>query len=68
MIRDENLPRNQWRLGRVVEAVPDKDGLVRKVRILVGTAELDARGKRIESQSFLDRPIHKLVLIQESDV
>ena len=68
LIRDENLPRNQWHLGKIVEAKPDDDGLVRKVRILVGTTSLDKNGKRIESKSYLDRPIHKLVLIYESEL
>ena len=68
LIKDENLARNEWHLGKVVETHIDEDGLVRKVRIMVGTAQLDNKGRRVESQSFLERPIHKLVLIQESDV
>ena len=68
LIKDENLPRNEWHLGKVTETFVDKDGLVRKVRVLVGTAALDNKGKRVESQSYLERPIHKLILIQESDV
>ena len=68
LIKDENLARNEWHLGKVVETHIDEDGLVRKVLIMVGTAQLDNKGKRVESQSFLERPIHKLVLIKESDV
>ena len=68
LIKYENLARNEWHLGKVVETHIDEDGLVRKVRIMVGTAQLDNKGRRVESQSFLERPIHKLVLIQESDV
>ena len=68
LIKDENLARNEWHLGKVVETHIDEDGLVRKVHIMVGTAQLDNKGRRVESQSFLERPIHKLVLIQESDV
>ena len=63
-ISDENLPRSQWRLGKIVEAIPDKDGLVRKVELLVGTSSLDSKGKRTELGLLaylftLDRPIHK---------
>lgn len=68
LITDENAPRGQWRLGKVVEANPDKDGLVRKVKLLVDTSSLDGKGKRTESQTYLERPIHKLVLIYESDL
>ena len=33
MDKDETQPRSQWRLGRVLVIVTDKDGLVRKVKI-----------------------------------
>ena len=66
IIRDENLPRNQWHLGRVVETYKGKDGLVRKVKVLVGTSVLSPNGKCMEARSYLERPIHKLVLIQEA--
>lgn len=68
LITDGNVSRSQWNLGRVVEANKDPDGLVRKVRILVGTSSLDNNGKRLESQSYLERPIHKLVLVHESEL
>lgn len=29
IIKDDNLPRNHWQLGQVVEAVQDSDGLIR---------------------------------------
>ncbi|XP_062573263.1 uncharacterized protein LOC134235177 [Saccostrea cucullata] len=32
LVKDVDLPRNQWPLGRVVEANPDDDGLVRRVK------------------------------------
>ena len=31
IVKDHNLPKNSWRLGRVIEALLDNDGLVRKV-------------------------------------
>ena len=68
LINDEDLPRSQWRLGKIVGAIPDKDGLVRMVKLLVGTSSLDSKGKRTESNDYLDRPIHKLVLVYESDL
>ncbi len=54
MVRDDDLARNNWKLGKVVEVFPGDDHLVRKVRVLVydGT-----------KPSHLDRPIQKLVLI-----
>ena len=53
LVKDENLPRNQWPLGRVVKTFPnEKDGLVRHVQLYIST-----------SKSELQRPIHKLVLL-----
>ena len=51
MLQDDDLPRNQWPLTRVTEALPSKDGRIRKVQIL-----LVQDGKR----KLLERPIHKL--------
>ncbi|XP_053398192.1 uncharacterized protein LOC128546018 [Mercenaria mercenaria] len=67
MITDENLPRGEWRLGRVSEVFPSNDGLVRKVKVLVGEPALDDKGKRKRDFSFLERPVHKLVLLQETE-
>ena len=67
LMKDENAPRNAWRLARVKEVFPSKDGLVRKVKLAMAARSLDKNGKRIEAVQFLDRPVHKLVLIQEGD-
>ena len=57
MVKDEDLPRNQWPLARVTNVFPDQgDGLVRKVQLRVST-----------SKSELQRPIQKLVLLVEGD-
>ena len=67
LISDDNLPRSQWHLGKIVEANADQDDLVRKVKVLVGTVALDKKGQRLESKSYLERPVHKLVLLYESE-
>ena len=57
LVKDENLPRNQWPLGRVVETFKDdQDGLVRQVQLYIPT-----------SKSELRRPIHKLCLLVEAN-
>lgn len=56
LVTDDNLPRNQWKLGRVLETVVDDDGLVRKVKLRVNN-----------SSGYLERPIHKLVMICENE-
>ena len=67
IVKDEGLPRNQWRLARVVETYPGDDALVRKVKLLVADSSLDRCGKRSKSPEYLDRPVQKLVLFVTSD-
>lgn len=67
LISDENTPRNQWRTGRDVKAYVNVDKFVRKVQLRVGTPLLNSRGKSTDSIKFLERPIHKLVLLLESE-
>ena len=63
LIVDDNLPRNQWKLGKVVNAPKGKDGLVRHAKIKVGSGDLDAKGRPLHQTSFLDRPVQKLIHI-----
>ena len=44
MLVDEALPRCQWKLARVVEAYPGSDGLVRRVKLMLGDPQLLSRG------------------------
>ena len=67
VIKDENTPRNQWRLGRVVKTYPDDTNVVRSVAVAVGDPNISNSGKRQRPQSILDRPIQKLVLILPSE-
>ena len=71
IIRDDNLPRNQWLLGRVEEAKTSDDDLVRQAKVRLATKWIDRKGQRMEEPRFLERPISKLVLLvkqpQEED-
>lgn len=67
MIKDDNLSRNRWRLGRISKAHEDDDGLVRKVRLTVGSSDLDSKGVRTSKLIELDRPVHQLILLQETE-
>ena len=58
LVKDEGLPRNQWPIAVVTEAIPDNDGLVRRVKVKVGI-----RG--IDPVTILERSVHKLVLLIE---
>ena len=61
--KEDEGSRNQWPLARVVEVYVSEDGCVRKVKIMKADGALDNEGKRQKPPTFLDRPIHKLVLL-----
>lgn len=67
IVKDDDTPRNQWKMCRVIEAQSDQDGLVRKVTVDVGNPNLTPDGKRNQPLSTLERPIHKLVLLMSED-
>ena len=54
LMEDDTSPRNCWRMARVVEAVPDRDGRVRRVKLKTRT-------------SLLDWPIDKCILLQAAE-
>ena len=54
-MKEKDLPRNEWKLGRIVSTSESKDGLVRKVELAAGAG-----------QHTYERPIHNLVLLVPS--
>jgi len=66
-MKEQDTPRNTWKLARVIEAYEDEDGLVRKVKLAVGNPQLTQDGKRTKPLSTLERPIHNLVLVLPQD-
>jgi len=57
--KEEEGPRSQCPLTRVVEVYPGEDGCIRKVKIVKADGQLDNLGRRRKPPTFLDRPIHK---------
>eukprot|EP00794_Sanderia_malayensis_P015467 gene15467-biopygen12870 len=51
LVKDENLPRNKWKLGKVIDIIRGKDGMERGV-----TLKTTTRGKTYE----IDRPVQNL--------
>lgn len=66
LLEDDLAPRNQWKLAKV-EEVPGTDGRVRRLKLIVSNATLDSKGARTSKPVYLERPIHKTVLIVEAD-
>lgn len=53
VVREDNLPPFQWRLGRVVAVHPGKDGIIRSTAVRVGSGIVD----RSEAIAFLVRTL-----------
>ena len=68
IVKDANLPRNCWRLGRISKTFLGEDGYVRTVELTVGDPSLDTKGKRTSALKTIQRPIHKLILLVANDV
>ena len=68
ILKDDNIPRNCWKLARVAETYPDEDGLVRKVKMAVANRSGYGDGSSFKGSriSHLDRPVQKLVLLMSS--
>lgn len=66
IIKDDNLPRNQWQLERVIEIVQGSDGLVRRVKVQVRDRKPHKKQDPPSKLSVIERPIKKLVLLLEN--
>ena len=67
LTKEDNTTRNTWKLGLAIETIPSNDGLVRKVKVSVGTTNLNRMGQRDRPLQTLERPIHKLVVLCEAE-
>lgn len=67
IVQDDTAPRNTWKLAKVTEVFPSKDGCVRKLKLLISDSALDDQGKRLTKPIYLERPIHKTVTLLEAE-
>lgn len=63
ILKDEGLCRTDWSIAKVVETFPSDDGLVRKVKLVMATRDLDKHGKPLHKRTVLERPVHKLIVL-----
>ena len=66
IVKDDDLPRNQWKVCRVVGALPDEDGMKSKVKLEVGSQKIAPNGKRSQPLPTPERPIHKPILLMST--
>ncbi|XP_056603346.1 uncharacterized protein LOC130420207 isoform X2 [Triplophysa dalaica] len=67
LLQDDDAPRNKWKLAKVVEVFQGSDGRVRKLKLLLSDTALDIRGARSHKPVYLERSIHKTVLLLEAE-
>ena len=63
LLKEDNQTQNEWSLCRVVEAMTGDD----KARDAIGQPNLDSKGRRRTSIDYLERLIHKLALLKETE-
>ena len=54
--------RNQWPMAKVVQVHKDSERVVRSVRLLAGKTQSG------QDERILERPVHKIVSMKESEV
>ena len=59
LLKMNNTYRNEWQMASVVENMTDKDGLVRSVKLCIGSKN--------NSDQTLIRPVTKLVLLVRNE-
>ena len=52
LISEDNIPRGKWKLGKIVDTFPGKDGQIHTVRVQT-------------KKGMLNRPVQKLHLLEE---
>ncbi|XP_070183219.1 uncharacterized protein [Littorina saxatilis] len=67
VLHDQNLCRSEWCMARVIEVMPGSDGLVRRVKVHVGTKALDNHGRPTGDSRILERPIHKMTVLVDRE-
>lgn len=58
LLREDNLPPLQWRMGRIVEAYPADDNIIRKVKVKTCTGRGD-----LQRSVVIERNVKKLCLL-----
>lgn len=71
LLEDKSFPRSKWPLGRVIEVMPSRDGLVHTVKVktscMVATRAKQQRKREPlseESTTVITRPVTKLCLLK----
>ena len=64
IIKDSNLVRGKWRLGRVSKIKPGDDGKVRNVEIQYKNLKI---GEQVGDYVTIEKAVHRLVVVLPVD-
>ncbi|KAM7419774.1 hypothetical protein PAMA_016727 [Pampus argenteus] len=67
LLKEDGIPRNKWKLAKVIQVHPGKDERVRTLKLLLSDPTLDKMGRRTSKPVYLERPIQKTVTLLEAD-
>ena len=67
ILKDDNVARNHWQLAIIESTLPSDDGHIRKVKLRIADSTLNSKGQRVRNVSYLERPVHKLVVLVKAD-
>ena len=62
VIVQEEVPRNEWPLGKIMDTSTDQKGLVHSVKIKLGSRNPQKKGNDTNSH-IIERPVQKVVLL-----
>ena len=60
VIVEEEVPRNEWPLSKITDTSTDQQGLVRSVKIKLGSRNPQKKGNDTNSH-IIERPVQKVV-------
>ena len=63
LLKEDSLPRNQWKIGIVDDTHTGDDGLVRNVTLRMANCHLNKKGKPSAASTILNRPVQKLIVL-----
>ena len=66
VIIQEEAPRNEWPLCKIVAITPDQQGLVPSIRINLAVRNFDKKGNSAQ-HSIIERPVQKVALLLDGD-
>lgn len=66
IVKEQNIPRNKWKLAKVVNKDDVRDWFERLIQM--GQRDLGKKGECVKQLSVLERPVQKLVVLVPNEL